>query len=78
MSIPRLAGGGVVTRAGQALLNDSTGPEQLGLSRGAIVRPSSPSDRAGGPLINIERMETTDTKKLAADIGWELTKRGAA
>lgn len=78
VSIPRLAHGGVITRGGRALLNDSTGPETVGMSRGAMVRPSSPGDSGGGPLINIERMETTDTRRLASDIGWELAKRGAA
>jgi hypothetical protein len=78
ISIPRLAGGGVITRGGQALINDSTGPEQVGLARGAMVRPSSPGDNRNGPLINIERMETTDTGRLASDIGWELSKRGVA
>lgn len=78
VSIPKLAGGGIITRAGAAIINDSTGPEQVGLGRGAMVRPSSPSDRGSAPLVHIENMHGQDPHKVASDIGWELIKRGAA
>lgn len=78
VSIPKLAGGGVITRAGAALINDSTGPESIGMARGAMVRPSSPGDRGNAPLVHIEHMHGQDPHQVASDIGWELTKRGAA
>lgn len=78
VNLPRLAHGGETIAGGMAIVGDS-GPERIYLPKGAQVAPLSPGgDRGGGPLVNIERMMGHDAHGVAAEIGWQLAKRGYA
>lgn len=74
VTIPRLAEGGMTTRSGPVKVGER-GTEIVNLPSGATVQPLTGS-AGGGPTVWIDRLEGGDPKKLAAEIGWEFTKRG--
>lgn len=75
VSLPRvsLAEGGVALGRGviQARVGER-GPEDVLLPAGSEVRPTN----SGGPMIGTIVMQGGDAKDVAAEVGWELIKRG--